>query len=98
MLKISVPTRSGSHDGHVFKVEGQATGRWVDELRRVCDEALTHHNGGRPHRVVLDLDGLSFLDAAGIALFRELATRNVSFTNCSVFIAEQLKEVANDRR
>ena len=97
MLKISPPTRSESPDGRVFKVEGQATGQWVDELRRVCDEALAHQNGGR-HRLVLDLDGLSFLDAAGIALFRELATRNVSFTNCSVFIAEQLKEAANDRR
>ena len=98
MLKISPPTQRESHDGPVFKVEGQATGQWVDELRRVCDEALAHQNGGRSLRLVLDLDGLSFLDAAGIALFRELATRNVSFTNCSVFIAEQLKEVANDRR
>ena len=98
MLKISPPARSHSYDGHVFKVEGQATGQWVNELRRVCDEALAHQNGGGTHRLVLDLDGLSFLDAAGIALFRELAARNVSFTNSSVFIAEQLKEVANDRR
>ena len=97
MLKISQPTLRDSRDGIVFKVEGQVIGQWVDELRRVCDEALAAHNG-HGDELVLDLEGLSFLDAAGFALFRELAARNVSFTNCSVFIAEQLKEVTNDGR
>ena len=97
MLKISNLTHTDSRAGYTFKVEGQVIGRWVDELRRVCEEALAG-NSSLGHRLVLDLDGLSFLDAAGIALFRELAARNVSFTNCSVFIAEQLKEVSNDCR
>ena len=96
MLKISPLTPADSR-ANVFKVEGQAIGRWVGELRRVCDEALAA-NGGAGYGLVLDLNGLSFLDAAGFALFRELAARNVSFTNCSVFIAEQLKEVTNDGR
>ncbi len=97
MLKISDLTLTDEHAGTTFKVEGQVIGQWVDELRRVCDEALAG-NGSPGHCLVLDLDGLSFLDPAGIALFRELAARNVSFTNCSVFIAEQLKEVSNDCR
>jgi hypothetical protein len=97
MLKISDLTHTDSRAGITFKLEGQVIGQWVDELRRVCEEALAG-NGGVGHRLVLDLDGLSFLDAAGIALFRELAARNVSLTNCSVFIAEQLKEVSNDCR
>jgi anti-anti-sigma regulatory factor len=97
MLKISDLTHTATCAARTFKVEGQVLGQWVDELRRVCEEALAR-NGGPDHRLVLDLDGLSFLDAAGVALFRELAARNVSFTNCSVFIAEQLKEVSNDCR
>jgi anti-anti-sigma regulatory factor len=97
MLKISDLPHTDSRAGNTFKVEGQVIGRWVNELRRVCEDALAGNDAiGR--RVVLDLDGLSFLDAAGIALFRELAARNVTFTNCSVFIAEQLKEVSNDCR
>ena len=95
MLKISPLLLTDARDGNVFKVEGHAVGQWVEELRRVCDEALAA-DGSPSHNLVLDLDGLSFLDAAGCSLFRELAARNVRFTNCSVFIAEQLKEVAND--
>lgn len=97
MLKVSQLAPHNGHDGCVLKVEGQATGRSVDELRRVCSELLAR-DGDAAHLLALDLDGLSFLDSAGIELFRELAARNVSFTNCSVFIAEQLKEVADDRR
>jgi len=102
MLKISHLPRADARDGNVFKVEGHAVGQWwsgrpvVEELRRVCDEALA---AGSPNHIpVLDLEGLSFLDAAGCALFRELAARNVRLTNCSAFIAEQVKEVANDCR
>jgi anti-anti-sigma regulatory factor len=97
MLKISNLPLTDPRGDTVFKVEGQVIGRWVEELRRVCDEALAA-NGDPSRGLVLDLDGLSFLDAAGCALFRELATRRVAFTHCSVFIAEQLKEVANDYR
>ena len=95
MLKISHLPRTDARDGKVFKVEGHAVGQWVEELRRVCDEALAADGGCDPN-LVLDLDGLSFLDPAGCALFRELAARNVRFSNCSAFIVEQLKEVAND--
>jgi anti-anti-sigma regulatory factor len=97
MLKISHIPVTEARDGNVFKVEGHAVGQWVEELRRVCDEALAA-DGSPSHNLVLDLNGLSFLDAAGCALFRELAARNVRFTNCSAFIAEQLKKVANDCR
>ena len=64
------------------------------ELRRVCAETLGN-NGHGGNYLVLDLAGISFLDADGVALFRELAARRVSFTNSSAFIAEQLKGVAD---
>ena len=40
MLKISHLPVADARDGNVFKVEGHAVGQWVEELRRVCDEAL----------------------------------------------------------
>jgi anti-anti-sigma regulatory factor len=49
----------------------------------------------RAEHLVIDLAGVSFLDADGIALFRELAARRVLFTNCSSFVAEQLRGVAD---
>jgi hypothetical protein len=43
--------------------------------------------------LVLDLANVSFIDAAGVMLFRELTAGRVLVTNCSPFVAEQLKEV-----
>ena len=94
MLKVTRIVSRNGHNGYVLKVEGQGTGRSVDELRRVCRELL-EQNGAAAHPLVLDLEGLSYLDAAGVTLFGELSARNVSFTNCSAFITELLKEVAD---
>jgi anti-anti-sigma regulatory factor len=77
-----------------LRLEGQVTGPWVAELRRVCADAIGN-NGHRQIHLVLDLAGVSFLDADGIALFGELVERQVLFTNGSPFIAEQLKGVAD---
>jgi anti-anti-sigma regulatory factor len=78
----------------LLRLEGQVTGPWVEELRRVCTEVLGNNEHGKGH-LVIDLAGVSFLDADGIALFRELAARRVLFTTCSTFIAEQLRGVAD---
>ena len=94
MLRISRASAEDQSDPKLLRLEGQVTGPWVDELRRVCAETLGN-NGRRGNHLVLDLAGVSFLDAGGVALFRELAARRVSFTNGSAFIAEQLKGVAD---
>jgi anti-anti-sigma regulatory factor len=92
MLKISQALRS---DGAlVLCLEGQVLGPWVEELRRICDETLSSNDCASP-QLVLDLAGVSFLDANGIVLLRQLVTSSVSITNYSMFIAEQLKEVAD---
>jgi hypothetical protein len=91
MLKISrtdVPSGSGQPG---LKLEGQVRGRWVDELRRVCDEVLA----SAPGRLALDLADVSFIDGAGLSLFEELAGRDVALTNCSMFAAAQLKGVGS---
>jgi anti-anti-sigma regulatory factor len=93
MLKIS-GTATTEEQLVVLRLEGQVRGPWVDELRRACDQILGT-NGHRRDRLVLDLAEVSYIDAEGVTLFRELAARRILVTNCSPFVAEQLKEVAD---
>jgi anti-anti-sigma regulatory factor len=70
-----------------LRVEGRLTGRWVEELKRTCD---LHALGGGI-RLTLDLADVSFADAAGIALLKELRSRLITLLNPSSLVAEQLK-------
>jgi anti-anti-sigma regulatory factor len=94
MLRISQGSAQSEGRATTLRLEGQVTGPWVEELRRVCTDTLGNDGHSKGH-LVIDLAGVSFLDADGIALFRDLAARRVLFTNCSTFIAEQLKGVAD---
>jgi hypothetical protein len=94
MLRISQGSVHNDNGVISLRLEGQVIGPWVEELRRVCSQVLGH-NGHGGTRLVIDLSGVSFLDADGVALFRELAARRVLFTDCSAFIAEQLKGVTD---
>lgn len=67
-------------------LEGQLIGRWVDELRRICDEVLDSGRG-----LTLDLGAVTFIDRAGAELVRGIAARHVEITNRSLFVTEQLK-------
>ena len=85
MLRISV-----IHDSEEtirLQVEGSLVGPWVDELRRQRDEAMSH-----ARTVVLDLEKLWYVDAAGVVLLRDLAKGRVARLNCSAFIGQQLQE------
>jgi anti-anti-sigma regulatory factor len=94
MLRISQRAAENEGGPTCLRLEGQVTGPWVQELRRVCTETLGN-NGRSTEHLIIDLAGVSFLDADGIGLFRELAARRVLFTNCSSFVAEQLRGVAD---
>jgi len=74
-----------------LRLEGQVKGPWVPELRRVCAATGT----GIADGLELDLAGVTFVDAEGVALFRELVTEGVLVTNCSPFVAEQLKGMSD---
>jgi hypothetical protein len=93
MLRISRTTLTAEQPVSL-RLEGQVTGRWVEELRGACDQLLDK-TGLRGNRLVLDLAEVSFIDADGIALFRELSALRVIVTNCSPFVTEQLKGVAD---
>jgi ABC-type transporter Mla MlaB component len=85
MLRISV--LQSSEQVMSLRVEGEVAGRWVEELRKSCEGALS-----RSVQVALDLAGVSFIDVDGIALLRGLMDRRVVLTNLSSFIAEQLAD------
>jgi anti-anti-sigma regulatory factor len=96
MLRITC-TESGDHDCVLLRLEGDVRGQWVDELRRACDEAIPASDRDA-RQLVLDLRDVLFIDARGVVLFQELRARSAEFMNCSPFVAEQLKEVANGCR
>ncbi len=87
MLKISII--SDSDQAIQFQLEGKLVGPWVEELQRLSDEALSHQK-----TVSLDLERVWFVDPHGVTLLRDLARRKVSQVNCSQFVTQQLKEVA----
>jgi anti-anti-sigma regulatory factor len=96
MLRISA-TATTEEQPVFLRLEGQVRGPWVEELRRACGQFLGK-NGHVGNRLVLDLAEVSFIDADGVTLFRELTARRVLITNCSPYVAEQLKEVADVHR
>jgi anti-anti-sigma regulatory factor len=86
MLKIA-PAGHDRVPVETLYLGGKLMGPWVDELRRVCEEILA----AGAYRLVLDFRDVTFLDAAGVALVRQLAGRDVSLTHCSPFVTAQLE-------
>ena len=75
-------TSTRTETASTLKVEGRLTGQWVDELSRATAAAVA---GGR--RVVLDLADVTFVDAEGIALLRELRAGGFALADCSSFVS-----------
>ncbi len=69
-----------------LKLEGRVVGPWVEELRLICHSVLATGGG-----LTLDLSYVAFVDRNGVALLQQLMTGHVTVTNCSSFVAEQLK-------
>jgi len=89
MLRITVVESSES--AVTLRVEGRITGSWVEELRRACDA----HTFTDEVQRSLDLAEVSFADAAGIELLKELRSRGVRLQRTDPFVAEQLKDGAS---
>ena len=85
MLKITVV--ESSSEAVRLRVEGRLTGRWVEELRTTCD--LQGLKDGI--RLTLDLADVSFADASGIELLKELRMGLITLLSPSSLLAEQLK-------
>jgi hypothetical protein len=84
MLRIS--TAESSPRERTLILEGRVIGPWTEELSRLCGEMLAARL-----QLTLDLGQVSFVDADGIALLRDLRARRVELQNCSALVCEQLK-------
>jgi anti-anti-sigma regulatory factor len=84
LLKIESVTNGNGTT--TLALEGQLVGPWVEELRLTCLGAL-----GASTDLTLDLARVSFVDRAGIEMLRTLADHHTRLSNCSPFVAEQLK-------
>jgi DNA-binding response OmpR family regulator len=84
MMRITVVESSAEKVR--LRVEGRVTGPWVDELRRTCEvQALEDRI-----QLTLDLADLSFADAEGIELLRELRADGVILSHPASWVAQQL--------
>jgi len=71
-----------------LRVEGRIAGPWVEELRTTCNV----HNAPDPIQLHLELEDVSFADAAGIAYLKELRDRGVGLYHVSPFLQEMFRE------
>ncbi len=84
MLKISQAGKAGQN--LILKLEGRVGGPWVNELQLICELFL--HEG---RVLMLDLAGVSYVDADGVPVLMSFKSRGVTLNNCSQFVEEQLK-------
>jgi len=68
-----------------IKLEGQLLEPWVSIVRDICKQ-----RGRRTGQLHLDLAAVSYADAAGLQLLRELLTDGVEIAACSSFVFELL--------
>lgn len=83
---------AGTHSTQTIKLEGKLLGPWVDEVRQAC-AAGTIPAG----RTSLDLSALTFVDAAGEGLLRDLIGQGIEVVACSNYVAELLRSSARVR-
>ena len=81
MLRI---TRTENAEGEInLIVEGRLVGAWVTELQSAVIKA-----GPVPTHVYLDLSGVHFVDARGLALLHRLLNQGVALQAVSPFVQE----------
>ena len=83
MLKIT--RRSGRGQVPTVQLEGEVLGPWVGAVRDACAK-----RGRRSRRLRLDLAAVSYADAAGTQLLRDLLREGVEVVACSSFLTELL--------
>ena len=83
MLKITRLSHKGQ--GLTIKLEGEILGPWVGAVRDACTK-----RGRRSRRLRLDLAAVTYADAAGVQLLRDLMHAGIEIAGCSSFISELL--------
>jgi hypothetical protein len=85
MLRITVVESSAR--AVTLRVEGRVAGPWVEELRTTCNL----HTGPDPVQLCLELEDVSYVDAAGVACLKELREQGVGLFRVSPFLTELFK-------
>jgi len=85
MLRITVVKSSAS--AVTLRVEGRVAGPWVEELRTTCNVYTVPD----PIQLCLELEDVSFADAAGVAYLQELREKGVGLLRVSPFLTELFK-------
>ena len=83
MLKITRLARKGR--GLTIKFEGEIPGPWVDAVRDACAK-----QGRRSARPSLDLAAVTYVDAAGVQLLRDLVAQGAAIAAGSSFVGALL--------
>ena len=84
---FKVTTDRESRNGVTLRLEGRLAAAWVDEFARAVGATMTEDAP-----VTLDLDGLSFVDAGGVAVIRDAVDRGARLTGGSQFIGALIGE------
>jgi hypothetical protein len=90
MLRLQTLSRPGET---LLVLEGRLTGPWVDEVAR-CWARLRDENHKAPIRV--DLDGVTFVSAAGKALLARLRGDGAVLTARGCMTSAIIEEIAEE--
>ena len=82
---LKITRRSGKGQVPTVQLEGEVLGPWVDAVRDACAK-----RGGRSRRLRLDLAAVTYADAAGVRLLRDLLSEGIEIAACSNFLTELL--------
>jgi hypothetical protein len=84
VLRITQLSRKGRL--LTLKLEGSLLGPWVGIVRDACTQS-----DSLPRRPTLDLAGVTYADAAGTQLLRDLLREGFEIVACSSFLCELLQ-------
>jgi anti-anti-sigma regulatory factor len=84
VLRITQLSQKGR--GLTIKLEGEIVGAWVGAARDACAV-----RGRRPRPLRLDLAAVTYVDAAGVQLLRDLVAQGAAIAACSSFVGELLR-------
>jgi len=91
MLRITVKK---TRQALTFQLEGTLAGVWVRELEECWSSALTREQ--YPH-VLVDLTGVTFIDAAGKACLASMHREGAEFIADDCMTKDVVREICEDR-
>ncbi len=91
MLKVTINNKQGFLE--TWELEGKLSGEWVIELKRCWMDRIAQQ--GVPLQV--NLKSVSFIDAAGKQLLKEMHMRGVKIKGCGCMIRAVVEEITRPK-